>query len=190
MKKATQITILMITTIFLMTITALATGFAIDVKMENEENEYTVKLLVKELSGTNVGINVFACDFEYDRDTFETVKTEDITLLNGWESFIYNAEAGTLVMLRSDFMKDTDVEIAEIKLTQKENANASKTEIKLSNIQASDAQNDLDAPDKIVKVQTKNTILTNILMVALVVIIVLFVIKLIIKTQAKRRKRR
>ena len=67
-----------------------------------------------------------------------------------------------------------------------------KVYIKITNIQASDSQNDLEADDKVIKfeVDGQSSLLKTILIVVLATIAVLLVIRIFVRTQAKRRKRR
>ena len=192
MKKISKTVILMIITIFLMTINVFGAEFGIGVKMDKQENDYTITISLKELMGTGIGINAFVCDLEYDREVFEIVKQEDITTQNGWGDLTFNEKNGSMVTLRNDFTKQTGEEILEIKLTQKADSKSGSTEIKITNIQASDSQNDLEADDKVIKfeVDGQSSLLKTILIVVLATIAVLLVIRIFVRTQAKRRKRR
>lgn len=192
MKKISKTVILMIITIFLMTINVFGAEFGIGVKMDKQENEYTIQISLEELIGTGIGINAFVCDVEYDREVFEIVKQKDITVQNGWGDLTFNEKNGSMVTLRNDFTKQTGEEILEIKLTQKANAKSGNTEIKITNIQASDSQNDLEADDKVIKfeVDGQSSLFKTILIVVLATIAVLLVIRIFVRTQAKRRKRR
>lgn len=192
MKKTSKIILLMIITICIMTISVFATGFSIGVKMDNQDKEYTLTISLDDINITGAGINAFICDLEYDRKIFETVTETDITVKNGWGDLTYNEEKGTMLTLRNDFTKQKGEEIFEIKLKQKEDAPSCKTEIKITNIQVSDAQQEFEAKDQIIslKINGKSSILKTILIVVLLIIIVLFVLRIIIRTQVKRRKRR
>ena len=191
MKNTTKIIVLMIITMCFMTINVFGADFSIGVTMEKQEKEYTIKITLEELIGTGIGINAFVCDLEYDREIFEVVKQQDITAQNGWGDLTFNEKNGSMVTLRNDFTKQTGEQILEIKLTQKENAKSGNTEIKITNIQASDSQNDLDADDKIIKVKVEgqNSVSKTIFIVG-IAIIILSVIRIIVRTQAKRRKRK
>lgn len=191
MKNTTKTILLMIMTIFLMTINVLGAEFGIGVTMDKQDKEYTIKISLEELIGTGIGINAFVCDLEYDREVFEVVKQKDITAKNGWGDLTFNEKNGSMVSLRNDFTKQIGEQILEIKLTQKESAKSGTTEIKITNIQASDSQNDLDADDKIIKfdVEGQNS-LSKTSLIVLVAIIILNVIRIIVKTQSKRRNRK
>lgn len=191
MKNTTKIIVLMIITMCFMTINVFGADFSIGVTMDKQEKEYTIKIALEELIGTGIGINAFVCDLEYDREIFEVVKQQDITAQNGWGDLTFNEKNGSMVTLRNDFTKQTGEQILEIKLTQKENAKSGNTEIKITNIQASDSQNDLDADDKIIKfnVEGKTSSPKTILIVG-IAIIILSIIRIIVRTQAKRRNRK
>lgn len=192
MKKTLKIILLMIITIFIMTISVFATEFSIGVKMDKQDKEYTLTISLDDIDIVGTGINAFICDLEYDRKIFETVTETDITIKNGWGDFTFNENNGAMLTLRNDFTKQKGEEILEIKLKQKEDAPSCKTEIKITNIQASDSQQDLEAEDQIIslKINGKISRLKTILIVILAILIVLFVLRLIIRTKVKRRKRR
>ena len=188
MKQISKISILMIITIFLMTINVFAAEFSVGIKMDKQDKEYTIKISLEDLMQVTNGINAFVCDLEYDREIFETVKQQDITVQNGWGDLTFNEKNGAMITLRNDFTKQTGQEILEIKLIQKSNAKSGNTEIKITNIQASDSQNDLEADNKVIKLQIEGQ--TAAPKTILIAILVLLVIRIIVKIQAKRRKKR
>lgn len=188
MKQISKISILMIITIFLMTINVLATDFSVGVKMDKQNKEYIIKISLEDLMQVKNGINAFVCDLEYDREIFEIVKQQDITTQNGWGDLTFNENNGAMITLRNDFTKQTGQDILEIKLTQKSNAKSGNTEIKITNIQASDSQNDLDADNKVINLQIEGQ--SSLPKKTLMVILVLLLIRIIVKIQAKRRKKR
>lgn len=192
MKKMVKIIPLMISIIFLMTINVLAVDFSVKVDVQKEDKEYLLKISLDELNFVGAGMNAFICDLEYDRSIFEDVKTEDIQIKNGWTDLTYNEENGSMLLLREDFTKNRGEEVLEIKLKQKNNAKDGDTEIKITNIQASNAQDDLDADSKIVnlKIDGNTSILKIVLIVILIIILILAVLKIIVRAQLKRRKRR
>lgn len=192
MKKMVKIIPLMISIIFLMTINVLAVDFSVKVDVQKEDKEYLLKISLDELNFVGAGMNAFICDLEYDRSIFEEVKTEDIQIKNGWTDLTYNEENGSMLLLREDFTKNRGEEVLEIKLKQKNNAKDGDTEIKITNIQASNAQDDLDADSKIVnlKIDGNTSILKIVLIVILIIILILAVLKIIVRAQLKRRKRR
>lgn len=192
MKKLVKIVSLMIITMFLMTINALAADFSVNADIQKQDKEIILKISLGELEFTGAGMNGFICDIEYDRSVFEIVKEEDIKTKNGWTDLTYNEENGALLLLRDDFTKNKGEELVEIKFKQKDNAKQGETEIKITNIQATNSQEDLDADTKSVKlkIDAKTSILKNILIVILIIILVLLVLRIIVRTQVKRRKRR
>lgn len=192
MKKLVKIIPLMISIVFLMTISSLAADFSIKTDLQKQDKEYTLKILLDELNFTGIGMNVFMCDLEYDQEIFELVKQEDITMKNGWSDLTYNEQNGIILLIRDDFTKKSGEEIVEIKLKQKENVKQKETEIKITNIQATNSQNDLEANEQIInlKMDGKSSILKTILIVVLIILLALLVLRAIIRTQTKRRRKR
>lgn len=192
MKKITKIIPLTIITILLMTISVFAADFAINANVEKQDKEYTLRISLGDLASKGTGITGFICDLEYDKEVFETVDLEDITAKNGWEDLTYNPEKGAILVLRINATNQIGEDILEIKLHEKENAKSGNTEIKITNIQATNSENDLEADDTIVslKIDGEGSVLKTILIVILVIVIILFILRLIVRTQVKRRKRR
>ena len=192
MKKITKIIPLMIIIMLLMTISVFAADFSINANLEKNNKEYTLRISLGDLVNKGTGITGFICDLEYDREVFETVKLEDITAKNGWEDLTYNPDNGAILVLRIDSTNQIGEDILEIKLHEKENAKSGETEIKITNVQATNSESDLEADEKIVslKIDGEGSILKTILIVVLVIVIILFVLRLIIRAQVKRRRRR
>lgn len=194
MKKITKALILIIITMFLMTINVYAADFSVKMEKTEQENEITLQIKLESINITGAGINAFTCDLEYDRDVFETVTSEDITAQNGWEDLTYNEKSGSLLTLRNDFTKTTGDAILTVKLHEKATAKSGKTEIKLTGIQASDSQQDLEAEDQVIEVQIGGLniikILITIIIVIAILIVILFIIRFLVKSTNKRRKRR
>lgn len=191
MKKLTKIIPLMISIIFILTISSLAASFSVKTDVEKQDDYYTLKLSLNEVGVSGNGINAFICDIEYDRNSFEELKKEDITLQNGWEDLTYNPAKGTILTLRNDFTKKQGEEILEVKLHPKASAK-NKTEIKVTNLQASNSQIDLEADDQVIELSLngKSSILKTILIIAVVIVILLVVIRIIAVKKQKRRRRR
>lgn len=191
MKRLAKIIPLMISIIFILTISSLAASFSVNTNVEKQDDYYILKLSLKEVGGAGNGINAFICDIEYDKNTFEEVKEEDITLQNGWQDLTFNPAKGTVLTLRNDFTKKQGEEILEVKLHPKANAK-NKTKIKVTNLQASNSQIDLEADDQIVELQMngKSSILKTILIIAVAIVLVLVILRIIAVKKQKRRRRR
>lgn len=191
MRKTVKTLTLMIITLFLMTVTVNAADFS--VKMETTKNEDKIELHIKldELNITGSGISVMIFDLQYDRQVFKTVTSEDIISQNGWGSVTYNEKTGTMLIMRNDFTNETDQEIVTVKLQPTGKGN---TEIKLTEIQASNAQNDLEAEPQTIKINlggvTFGNIILTILEVIGILIALLFILRILIKAKNKRRKKR
>lgn len=191
MKIITKSLILMIITMFVMTISVYAADFSVKLENENLDDGIEIKLLLDQMNFTGLGINALIFDLEYDRNVFETVTSENITLLNGWEDLTYNPETGSLLTLRSDFTKLSGEEIVKIKLIKKMNAKSGETEIKIIGIQASNSTQDLEAENTIVVVNIENNnLIKTIITIVVIIIVLLFITRILIKNKQKRRKRR
>lgn len=191
MKKTTKTLILLMIAIFLMTITAYASNFSVKLEKIEQKDEITVQIKLDQLNMTGAGINAFICDLEYDKNIFETVTSEDVTGQNGWTDLTYNEKSGSLLTLRNDFTKNSGEEIATIKLHKKASAKSGKTEVKITGIQASDSQQDIEAQDQIIEIQigSKNIVKTIITILA-IILLALLIIRFLVKRTNKRRKRR
>lgn len=193
MGKITKSLILMIIAIFLMTVTVYASDFSVKMESAQEESEITLKIILEQVNITGSGINALIFDLEYDRDIFETVTLEDITTENGWEDLTYNEKSGSLLTLRSDFTKTAGEEIVTIKLHEKATAKSGKTDVKITNIQASNSQQDLEAENQIIKVNVGGNgigkVITTIGVVIVIIIALLFIRRFLIKKANKRRKK-
>lgn len=192
MKKITKIIPLMIIIMLLMTISVFAADFSINANLEKQDKEYILRISLGDLANKGPGITGFICDLEYDKEVFETVKLEDITAKNGWEDLTYNPDNGAILVLRINSTNQIGEDILEIKLHEKENAKSGNTEIKITDIQATNSENDLEADDTVVnlKIAGEWSIFKTILIIILVIIIILFILRLIVRTQVKRRRRR
>lgn len=191
MKKTFKLIILMIIALCLMKINVYAADFSVKMETKQEENEVTLNIILDEIDISGAGISVVIFDLKYDRKVFETVATEDITAQNGWGNVTYNPSNGTMLVLREDFTKQPETEIVTVKLHPK---TTGKTEIKLTDIQASNAQEDLEAEDQVIKVNLEGTrfekIIITIVKAIAIIIALLFIIRFFIKSTNKRRKRR
>ena len=191
MKNLTKTLILMIIAIFLMTVSVYGADFSVKMDSNELDNEIEIKIALEQVNFTGIGINALIFDLEYDREVFETVTPENITLLNGWEDLTYNSETGSLLTLRSDFTKMSGEEIAKIKLQKKLTAKSGETEIKVTGIQASNSNQDLEALDQVVVVNIENNnLVKTIITVVVIIIALLFITRILIKNTNKRRKRR
>ena len=190
MNKTLKILILMIITLFLMTVTVNAADFSVKMETTKKDNEIELHIKLDELNITGSGISVMIFDLQYDRNDFKTVTSEDIISQNGWGSITYNEKTGTMLIMRNDFTNEANQEIVTVKLQPTGKGN---TEIKLTEIQASNAQNDLEAEPQTIKINlgglTFGNIIITILKVIGILIALLFILRILIKSKNKRRKR-
>lgn len=190
MKKITKIGLLLIALIISMTINVFAADFSVKPEIQKQDEGYLLKISLDELNFSGAGMNAFICDIGYDRNVFEELKQEDIEVKNNWGDLTFNNKTGTVLVLRSDFTKQSGEEILEVKLTPK--VKSANTEIKLSNIQASNSQNDLEADEQIVnlKVNSKGSVWKGILIGICIFLLIIVVIRFISKSNVKRRRKR
>ena len=193
MKKTLKLFLLTILTIFILTTISFAASVSIKLDAEKQDN---IVLLYIKLGRVNVdgrGITGFVADIEYDKNIFETITENDITSENGWDDIMYSEKDGSIIALRNDFTK-AEGNICVVKLNKKANADISKTEIKLTSVQATDAQKDIDIPDVKIEIRfsgiTFGEILVIIIISIIIVMALLFIVRFIIIHNRKRRIRR
>lgn len=191
MRKIVKSLVLMIIAVCFMTINVYAADFSMKLDKTEKGNEIVLHIKLGEININGAGINAFICDLEYDREIFEKVTSDDITVQNGWEDLTYNEAKGSFLTLRSDFTKKSGEEIATVTLHKKATAKAGKTEIKITGIQASDSQQDLEAEDEIIEVQIGGSNIIKIIIAIIVIaIVLLFIIRFLVKRKNKRRRNR
>lgn len=157
MKKAIKLFIMITFVMILLTTIVFASSFDLkitlsDVASANIQQGQTLTFILKL---TNIdagdGIGAISGKFEYDTNVFEEVKAEDISAGNGWGSISYNDQndrSGEFVTERAagDLVSETN-DLMSIKVKVKENAKLGKTEIKVSNISASNGNEDIEISD-------------------------------------------
>lgn len=194
MKKSLKIIIIVLLFILILTTISYATG--ISLKLEEERQEDTILLHIKldKINNEERGISGFVTDIEYDKNVFETIKDEDIILQNGWTDKLYNENTNSLLVLRNNVIKESGTDIVQIKLNKKANINIQKTQVKLTDIQATDSQKDIDIADMETEIRFSGIALEEILLGILIAlttaIALLFILRFIIKGNNKRRIKR
>lgn len=128
-----------------------------DVTSADIEQGTTITFLIK-LSDIDVenGIGAISGKFEYDTNVFEKIEAADVKAGSGWGSISYNDQnddEGRFVTERAagDTVTENN-DLMEITATVKLNAPTGRTEIKISNITASDGNEDITIADVIAAV--------------------------------------
>lgn len=123
-----------------------------DVTSADIEQGTTITFLIK-LSDIDVenGIGAISGKFEYDTNVFEKIEAADVKAGSGWGSISYNDQnddEGRFVTERAagDTVTENN-DLMEITATVKLNAPTGRTEIKISNITASDGNEDITIAD-------------------------------------------
>lgn len=123
-----------------------------DVTSANIEQGQSITFVIK-LSNIDAGDGIGAVSgkFEYDTNVFEEIKAADIVAGSGWGSISYNDQndrRGEFVTERAagDIVSE-DNDLMEITAKVKENAVLGRTEIKISNISASNGNEDIEISD-------------------------------------------
>lgn len=109
------------------------------------------------------GVGAISGKIEYDQSVFELIKTANIASGEGWGSISFNdtegnSQYGSFVTERAsgDIVTD-DNELMKITAKVKSNATLGSTTIKITNLSASDGNDDLLTEDAPLTVTVKNT---------------------------------
>ena len=108
------------------------------------ESEVVITVSVSDLDVGDSGINAFSAYLSYDTDVFETLTEDSVEGLNSWSS-TYSTSTGQIALTKNSFVND-DEEIMQITLTTKADLEDGVTgDVTLSNIQASNSEDDIDS---------------------------------------------
>lgn len=123
-----------------------------DVTSADIEQGKTITFLIKlsDIDAEN-GIGAISGKFEYDTNVFEKIEAADVKACSGWGNISYNDQnddEGRFVTERAagDTVTENN-DLMEITATVKLNAPTGRTEIKISNITASDGNEDITIAD-------------------------------------------
>lgn len=123
-----------------------------DVTSADVEQGKTITFLIKlsDIDAEN-GIGAISGKFEYDTNVFEKIEAADVKACSGWGTISYNDQnddEGRFVTERAagDTVTENN-DLMEITATVKLNAPTGRTEIKISNITASDGNEDITIAD-------------------------------------------
>ena len=123
-----------------------------------EEVEVVLKL--ENFTENENGVNVLLGVLDYDKSIFEKVEQEDITSIQYWEAPTLNPENGKLLLDTYTFVNESHNAV-KIKLKVKENISETKTtEIKLTDIVASDGESDIVIDDSITTLQVEKSVVS------------------------------
>lgn len=131
------------------------------------------------------GIGAIYGKLEYDKKIFEKVKQEDFIGVGGWEEPIYNSEnerEGALFLLREmgDTIKE-DSNIFSIKMKVLDKVPTQSTQIKLTQINSSTGEEDIETQDALVNCMVQgNTIVFETIWIYIAIGLVALIIAIII----------
>lgn len=90
------------------------------------------------------GLNTFLTTIEYDKSVFNTLTTDDVKSLNGWDSPTYNPDNGMILTAKGSFV-NSESDILQITLTTKQTAPTGNTTVTFKDVEASNSQTDINA---------------------------------------------
>ena len=189
MRKIIKLFLIVVLTVTIFSMNVYAASASIAVKVEISEDEVLLYIALDKFDNNGRGITGFVTDIEYDKSIFEEIKEEDMTLQNNWTDLLYNAQAGSIVILRNDFAKEEGKDIVIIKLHPKKD-NIKNTKIILTSIQMTDAQNDIDIPDKEIAINFYGIDFVKIVVAIIGIVLILLFLRLLIRNSLKRRIKR
>ncbi len=189
MKKIIKLFLIIILAIMTFSTNVYASSASIATEVEIDENEVLLYVKLDKFENNGRGISGFVTDIEYDKSIFEEIKEEDIILQNNWVDLMYNAQAGSIVVLRNDFAKEEGQDIVIIKLHPKKDS-IKNTKIKLTSIQMTDAQNDIDIPDEEISINFNGIDFMKIVIPIIGVALVILIFRFAIRSNRKRRIKR
>ncbi len=138
-------------TFFMLNLIAINTVFAtttVDVKLSTnatelkQGDEVVVTLKLDNLNEVKKGINAYKATLVYDKDIFETITQSDFVCQNGWESLKYNPANGEFIAIKKVGSTKAE-EVVKITLKVKNNAEATKTVVKIKDITTSEGKGDI-----------------------------------------------
>lgn len=158
MKKFTSLCIALIIVFITSAVYATTTFTA---KLESDKSvvkageELEIVLKLENFTENEKGINVFLGTLDYDKNLFETVEEDDITVLRYWNSPMFNSQNGKVIVEANEFI-DVPHNVLKIKLKAKENIEKNTTtEIKIKEISTSDGQTDIYVDDAVAVLQVE-----------------------------------
>lgn len=130
----------------------------------NYAEEQVVEITVS-LSNVNSNAGLYGLNgkLDYDTDVFEQISsnattgaTEDITALNGWGSVTYNGADGVFSTVTTSPLTTGTQQIMKIKLKVKKGAPLGKATVMLSNLEASNGDDDITTTPASISVNIKD----------------------------------
>lgn len=130
----------------------------------NYAEEQVVEITVS-LSNVNSNAGLYGLNgkLDYDTDVFEQISsnattgaTEDITALNGWGSVTYNGSDGVFSIVTTSPLTTGTQQIMKIKLKVKKGAPLGKATVMLSNLEASNGDDDITTTPASISVNIKD----------------------------------
>ncbi len=148
MKKTlvTFIITVLILMVCITTVQALSFGVKITPSATDVKKGESVTLVVgvNNLDVGANGLNTFLATIEYDKNVFNTLTTDNVKSLNGWDSPTFNPDNGMILTAKGSFV-NSESDILEITLTTKQTAPTGSTTVTFKDIEASNSQTDINA---------------------------------------------
>ncbi len=101
--------------------------------------------------GIKEGINCYKATLEYDKEIFKEITQNNFQSKNDWEELKYNKETGEFIAIKKSGSKEAE-EILQIKLEVKEEAKATKTQVKIKDIVTSEGKEDIQINEKMLAI--------------------------------------
>ena len=120
---------------------------------QGETVDLTVSL--KNFTKGEVGINAMLLVIDYDKNVFNTLTTDDITVKGGWGGLAFNPTNGKMALDNAVFMAE-DHDMLVIRFTAKASAKEGSTMITIKGVDASDGVNDIFPADQSIAVNVQN----------------------------------
>ena len=147
--KLLSIMIIMLSIIFIMTITVQAASFTATMTPSGttikEATEFTITVKVSNLDVGANGINSLKGNLKYDTNVFETISESSIEGLNSW-SAKFDQATGEISLTKSTFVTSAQ-EVFQITFKTKSGMSGKSGNISYSNIVASNSESDISATE-------------------------------------------
>ena len=141
-------------------------AYATEINVDTENKEVkpgeivTLKISIKDIN-IEEGINVIQGKLSYDKEIFEKVENQDITTVNNW-TMTYNDEntdsEGKFIVLKMSSGEKENQDIVTVDLKVQENANYSKTSIKLQELSTVEGDNIIGIDESKVDIKVEGKI--------------------------------
>ena len=193
LKKGTIALIVVLLFSFILSSTIYAGDFDVQVTSDKESikpgEEVIVTVSANKLqTSANLGSNVYVCKLNYDRNVFEQIKEENITLLNDWVSEGFNAESGKLLIMKMEKVNENE-ELLKIKLKVKDNIDVKNTQFIVEESNYATSGQDLYADNATLNLKISSMNKNSIAVLIVIAGISAFIIAVLISFIISRNKK-